>query len=161
MRYTTTAAFGKPQEQRYMTHTHAISEAIHDHECGTTLNANAWSHTHDRIEIGISGGSVGKSNWLTGGGNALKPGAGGNKFYDDVSAARWSGQPAISAAATTTLDPQFSYATCEHSLSYGYSNVLTGQPVVYSRPTNASELAFDPVDETRPSNVALLPCIKY
>lgn len=161
MRYTTTAAFGKPQEHRYMAHTHAISEAIHDHGIRVPLNANAWSHNHDRVEIGIAKGGAGKDSWLTGGSQALKPSQGDVKFYDDISAARWSGQPAIANAASPELDENFTYATCEHSFSYGYPHIFGSQTPVYSQPVNASTVSSDPADETRPSNIALLPCIKY
>lgn len=163
MRYIISGLFGKHQESRYMAHTHAISEADHEHKnLKTTLKENAWDHKHPPVTIQFGKSNSGKGGWFgtsspnnCGSGHCDKTIAVGNQTWNNA------GTSPIATAATTTEDDSNTQATCESSFSYGYSALRPAAAPVFSRPTLASTIAYDPVDETRPVNMALLPCIKY
>lgn len=171
MRWLSSGEFGKTQEMRYSSHTHAVSEKSHTHDVEVLLDPAAFEHTHPDVSIGFNNDGVGKDSWIIGGREALVPGCGSNKCTGAVGSSdgKWVRPvennpangvlPGIRRCASTTVSNDFTIATCESSVSYGYG-ATAGAPV-YSRPTNVSTIAGDPVDETRPANVALLPCIKY
>jgi hypothetical protein len=172
MRWVSSGEFGKTQESRYASHTHAISEASHTHQVQTTLDPSSFEHDHPDVTVKIKDGGAGRSSWITGGKDVLVPGSGGDRSYTgDVgtSSSRWTtgvesnpsdgGGRGIRYSPSSTMTGGFSIATCEASVSYGYSET-PGTPFS-SRPTDVSTITFDPVDENRPFNVALLPCIKY
>lgn len=163
MRYIVSGAFGKHQESRYMSHTHAISEANHEHKnLKTVLNQNAWIHTHPSETIQFGKSNSGKGS-IFGSSSPNNCGSGGCNKTVTIRPQIWTNQSTtpISTAATTTEDDANTQATCEASFSYGYSALRPAAAPVFSRPTLASTVTFDPVDETRPVNMALLPCIKY
>ena len=152
MRRLSSGPFGQHQEQRYMRHTHAVSESGHSHANEVGFNRSLIDHDH-RISINVSG-------YADGGKDALRPhdtksnGTFGQRTSDALWNNGWQNPVSITNKVAT------SNLTCENSVSYGYSASQPSVAPVFSRPTNVSDLS-DPVDETRPANVALLPCIKY
>lgn len=156
MRKLLSGEFGAHQEQRYMAHTHAVSENNHGHTGSGAFGRGAFNHQHT-VDIRYRGFEG------NGGTHGLRPWDGttiGAKTYSTTFASFSGDQP-----VSVSINAGSTNSTCERSFSYGYAKGAAGAlpsagAVNFSRPVEPGNTS-DPVDETRPFNVALLPCIKY
>lgn len=152
MRRLQSGPFGQHQESRYLSHNHAISEASHTHANTASFNTSAIRHRHT-VNLNYTGA---KRDGM----NVYRPWDHKNLGKNNAGTSDWPEGGGSNVAVALVNQANSTNLTCESSFSHGYSPVPIPASPTFSRPVNVSTLS-DPVDETRPSNVALLPCIKY
>ena len=146
-------ALGSAQGEAYKSHTHTGSSSntgSHTHTGSVTVNAAA-AHTHAVSGTAASAGAhthtVPFGSYISGGGSTYNS-------PDDYTNAKWKNVPTTSAGAHTH--------TVSGSAASNGAHTHTGSVSLVSSAdhTHAVTVAASGGAETRPRNVAMLPCIK-
>ena len=146
-------ALGSAQGEAYKSHTHTGSSSntgSHTHTGSVTVNAAA-AHTHAVSGTAASAGAhthtVPFGSYIGGGGSTYNS-------PDDYTNAKWKNVPTTSAGAHTH--------TVSGSAASNGAHTHTGSVSLVSSAdhTHAVTVAASGGAETRPRNVAMLPCIK-